>query len=332
MQRPLNWLRVIHQYRAEFSCGPNFAYELCASRFRPEQMQGVDLSCWKVALNGAEPVHAKTLERFSRTFAPYGFEAGTLYPGYGLAEATLLVTGPGRGRGWRTRDLSRGALQRGEVAEPAGQDDCQKLVSCGHSVGGEVAIVDPATRCRAAPLHIGEIWISGPHIARGYWCNDAATAETFRAQIMDSPGQHWLRTGDLGFVDEHGALFVTGRSKDLIIIRGMNHYPQDIERTVQASHPALRRDCGAAFAIDDGTGGEKLAVVQEIERTCLATLDVAHVTARIREAVTRQHDIAPAVIALIRPAALPKTTSGKIQRSLTRRLWLDGALPVVHQS
>ena len=326
MQRPLNWLRLIHQYRAEFSCGPNFAYELCASRFRPEQMQGIDLSCWKVALNGAEPVHAETLARFSRTFAPYGFDAGTLYPGYGLAEATLLVTGPGRGRGWSTRDLSRSALQRGEIAAPAGPDDRQEMVSCGHSVGGEVAIVDPATRCRVAPLSIGEIWISGPHVARGYWRNDAATVETFRAQIVDSPGRHWLRTGDLGFVDEQGALFITGRGKDLIIVRGMNHYPQDIERTVQASHPALRRDCGAAFSIDDGTGAEKLAVVQEVERTSLATLDVAAVTARIREAVTRQHDIAPAVIALIRPATLPKTTSGKVQRSLTRRLWLDGAL------
>jgi acyl-CoA synthetase (AMP-forming)/AMP-acid ligase II len=331
MQRPLNWLRVIHQYRAEFSCGPNFAYELCASRFRPEQMQGIDLSCWKVALNGAEPVHADTLERFSRAFASYGFSAGTLYPGYGLAEATLLVTGPGRGRGWSTRDISRNALQRDRIAEPAGPSDRQELVSCGRSVGGEVAIVDPATRCRVAPLSIGEVWISGPHVARAYWRNDAATAETFRAQIVDSPGQHWLRTGDLGFFDERGALFITGRIKDLIIIRGMNHYPQDIERTVQASHPALRRDCGAAFAIADETGGEKLAVVQEVERTSLATLDPAQVTAHIREAVTRQHDIAPEVIALIPPATLPKTTSGKIQRSLTRGLLRDGALPVVRR-
>jgi acyl-CoA synthetase (AMP-forming)/AMP-acid ligase II len=235
-----------------------------------------------------------------------------------------------RGHGWTVRDVSRVALQRGEVAGPAGPDDQQSLVSCGRSVpGGDLAIVDPEARCRAAPCHIGEIWVSGPHMARGYWRNEAATTETFRAQITCSPGQNWLRTGDLGFIDKEGALFITGRSKDLIIIRGMNHYPQDIERTVQASHPALRRDCGAAFAITDDTGGEKLAVVQEVERTSLATLDVANVTARIREAVTRQHEIAPAVVALIRPAALPKTTSGKIQRNLTRRLWLEGALPVL---
>jgi acyl-CoA synthetase (AMP-forming)/AMP-acid ligase II len=328
MQRPLNWLHIIHQYRAAFACGPNFAYELCASRFRPDQMQGVDLSCWKVALNGAEPVHADTVERFSRTFAPYGFDAGTLYPGYGLAEATLLVTGSVPGRGWTARNIGRSALQRGDIADPAGAGDRHELVSCGHCVGGEVAIVDPVTRYSVEPLSIGEIWISGPHIARGYWRNDAATAETFRAEIVDAPGQHWLRTGDLGFVDEQGALFITGRIKDLIIIRGMNHYPQDIERTAQASHPPLRPDCGAAFAIDDNTGGEKLAVVQEVERTSLATLNAAEVMARIREAVTRQHDIAPEVIALLPPATLPKTTSGKIQRSLTRRLWLDGALPV----
>jgi acyl-CoA synthetase (AMP-forming)/AMP-acid ligase II len=330
MQRPLNWLRLIHQYRAEFACGPNFAYDLCASRFRAEDMQGVDLSCWKLALNGAEPVQADTLERFSRTFAPYGFDPGALYPGYGLAEATLQVTGCVRGHGWSTRELSRTALQRGEIAEPASPDDRQVLVSCGHSVaGGEIAIVDPDTGRRSAPARIGEVWVSGPHVAHGYWRNETATEETFRAHIVGLPDRTWLRTGDLGFLDEQGALFITGRSKDLIIIRGMNHYPQDIERTVQASHPALRRDCGAAFAMEDENGDEKLAVVQEVERTSLATLNVAEVTVRIREAVTRQHDIAPAMIALIPPATLPKTTSGKIQRSLARKLWLEGALPVM---
>jgi acyl-CoA synthetase (AMP-forming)/AMP-acid ligase II len=330
MQRPLNWLRLIHQYRAEFACAPNFAFELCASRFRAEQMQGIDLSCWKLALNGAEPVNVDTLERFSRTFAPYGFDPGTLYPGYGLAEATLQVSGGVRGRGWTTRDMSRTALLRGDITKPAGSGDRQTLVSCGHSViGAEIAIVDPDTRCRVAPRRVGEIWLRGAHIARGYWRNIEATNETFRAQLANSPGQDWLRTGDLGFTDEDGALFITGRSKDLIIIRGMNHYPQDIERTVQASDPALRQDYGAAFSISEDDGDEKLAVVQEVERTSLHRLNVTDVVARIREAVVRQHDIAPAVIALIPPATLPKTTSGKIQRSLTRKLWLDGALEVM---
>ncbi len=330
MQRPLNWLRIIHQYRAEFACAPNFAYELCAGRFRAEQMQGVDLSCWKLALNGAEPVNIDTLERFSRTFAPYGFDPGTLYPGYGLAEATLQVSGGVRGAGWTTRDISRVALLQGDVTEPAGSADRLTLVSCGRSViGGEIAIVDPDSQCRVAPRRVGEIWVSGAHVARGYWRNHEATTATFHAQLAGSPGQAWLRTGDLGFIGEDGALFVTGRIKDLIIIRGMNHYPQDIERTVQASDPALRQDYGAAFSIIDDDGSEKLAVVQEVERTSLTRLNVADVVARIREAVVRQHDIAPAVIALIRPATLPKTTSGKIQRSLTRKLWLEGALEVM---
>jgi acyl-CoA synthetase (AMP-forming)/AMP-acid ligase II len=330
MQRPLNWLRLIDRYRAEFACGPNFAYELCASRFRAEELRGIDLSCWKLAMNGAEPVNAGTLERFSQAFAPYGFDPGALYPAYGLAEATLQVSGGVRGRGWICRGVSRAALQRGEVAEPAGPDDHYTLVSCGTGVaGGDVAVVDPDTRRPLPPCGVGEIWVGGPHVARGYWRNEAATAETFRAEIAGAQDRRWLRTGDLGFIDAHGALFITGRIKDLIIIRGMNHYPQDIERTVQASHPALRRDCGAAFATEDETGGEKLAVVQEVERTSLAGLNVAAVTARIREAVTRQHEIAPAVIALIPPATLPKTTSGKVQRSLTRRLLLEGALPVM---
>jgi acyl-CoA synthetase (AMP-forming)/AMP-acid ligase II len=330
MQRPLNWLRTIHEYRAEFACAPNFAYELCASRFRAEQMQGVDLSCWKLALNGAEPVNIDTLERFSRTFAPYGFAPGTMYPGYGLAEATLQVSGGVRGRGWTTRDISRVALLQGDVTEPAGSGDRQTLVSSGRSViGGEIAIVDPDQRCRVAPRRVGEIWVNGAHVAHGYWDDVEATDETFHAKLAGSVNQSWLRTGDLGFIDQDGALFITGRIKDLIIIRGMNHYPQDIERTVQASDPALRQDYGAAFSIIDDDGSEKLAVVQEVERTSLTRLNVAHVVARIREAVTRQHEIAPAVIALIRPATLPKTTSGKIQRSLTRKLWLEGALEVM---
>jgi acyl-CoA synthetase (AMP-forming)/AMP-acid ligase II len=331
MQRPLNWLRIIHQYRAELACGPNFAYELCASRFRPEQMEGVDLSCCKLALNGAEPVHAVTLERFSRTFAPYGFDPGALYPAYGLAEATLLVTGSVRGHGWVTRNISRAALQCGEVTDPTSAHDRLIQVSCGQSVGGggNLAIVDPETQRRVPSCCIGEIWVSGPHVAHGYWRNIEATNETFHAKLPGLPGQSWLRTGDLGFVDEQGALFITGRIKDLIIIRGVNHYPQDIEWTVQASDPALRRDCGAAFAISDDDGSEKLAVVQEVERTSLARLNVTDVVSRIREAVVRQHDIAPAVIALIPPATLPKTTSGKIQRSLTRKLYMEGALKIM---
>ena len=327
MQRPLNWLHTIHQYRAELTSAPNFAFDLCVNRFRADQMEGIDLSCWKLALNGAEPVHADTIARFAETFGPYGFDPGTMYPGYGLAEATLLVAGGVRGRRPSTRRVSRAALQHGEATETIDADDVQPLVSCGHGPAGEhIAIVDPDMHRKIAPCRVGEIWVSGRNVTRGYWCNQAATAETFHARIAEEPGRTWLRTGDLGFLDESGGLFITGRIKDLIIIRGMNHYPQDIERTVQDSHPALRRDCGAAFAITDEEGNERLAVVQEVERTQRRNLDFDQVAGRIREAVTRQHEIAVHTIVLIPPAALPKTTSGKIQRGLAKQLLLEGAL------
>ncbi len=330
MQRPLNWLRTIHQYRAELTSAPNFAFDLCVSRFRADQMEGIDLSCWKVALNAAEPVHANTIARFTETFARYGFDPGTMYPGYGLAEATLLVSGGVRGEAPSSRAVSRASMLRGDVTEPKGTDDVQTLVACGRSmVGQQIAIVDADARSRVAACQLGEVWASGPHIAHGYWGNPAATVETFHARIVGSAEQNWLRTGDLGFLDEDGRLFITGRIKDLIIIRGANHYPQDIERTVQESHPALRRDCGAAFAILDQEGNEKLAVVQEIERTHRRDLDIDEVAGRIREAVTRQHEIAIETIALIPPATLPKTTSGKIQRSAARKLLLEGALEVL---
>jgi acyl-CoA synthetase (AMP-forming)/AMP-acid ligase II len=325
MQRPLNWLHVISRYRAAFACGPNFAYELCVARFKAEQMTGVDLSCWKLALNGAEPVRADTIARFSRTFAPYGLDPGAMYAGYGLAEATLQVSGGTRGAGAEARRVSRAALQQGEIAEPAGPADAQAFVGCGPSVIGQrIAIVDPKTRCRTPAGRVGEIWVSGPNVARGYWRNEAASAETFGASIAGEDHGRWLRTGDLGFVDRRGALFITGRIRDLIIIRGMNHYPQDIERTVQDSHPALRRDGGAAFAVADEQGSERLVIVQEVERTQRDKLDLARVSACIREAVARQHEIAVESVALIPPATLPKTTSGKVQRSLARKLWLEG--------
>jgi acyl-CoA synthetase (AMP-forming)/AMP-acid ligase II len=253
-----------------------------------------------------------------------------MYPGYGLAEATLLVAGGVRGKGASICSVSRTALQQGEALDPTANGDTQVLVSCGRSLNHEhIAITDPDTHRRLAPGQVGEIWVAGPNITRGYWRNQTATDETFRAEIAGEPGLNWLRTGDLGFLDKGGQLFITGRIKDVIIIRGMNHYPQDIERTVQDSHPALRRDCGAAFNITGANGDEKLAVVQEVERTHRRNLDVDAIARTIREAVIRQHEVAIEAIALIPQATLPKTTSGKIQRSFTRQLWLEGALDVL---
>ena len=310
MQRPLTWLRLISRYRIDVAGGPNFGFDLCVDRLRPEAAEGLDLSRWRVAFNGAEPVRAETLERFAEAFAPYGFRREAFYPCYGMAEATLLISGGRPGA---------------PVTVRAGLSDPTPFVACGQALTGEsLAIVDPETRLRRPQGVVGEIWARGAHVAQGYWGQPGATATTFRAQIVDEDG-YWLRTGDLGFLDEGGRLYPVGRIKDLIIIRGVNHHPQDIERTVEECHPALSRHNGAAFALA-AQGGEQLVIVQEVERAARAAVDLEEVEAAIREAVTEAHEVAPYRIVLLRPGALPKTTSGKIQRSLARRLFLEGEL------
>jgi acyl-CoA synthetase (AMP-forming)/AMP-acid ligase II len=214
------------------------------------------------------------------------------------------------------------------LGAPTDQADVQILVGCGRALAGEsVAIVDPDSCRRLPPDRVGEVWVNGPNVARFYWRNDEATASGLGARIeAEEDGANWLRTGDLGFLDESGELFITGRIKDLVIIRGINHYPQDIERTVQALHPAFRANCGAAFSVSDEHGEETLVVVQEIERTERHRIDPAEMKGLIREGVTDQHELFARHIALIGPGTLPKTTSGKIQRRLTRRLWLERRL------
>ena len=327
MRHPLAWLRAIHDYRAEIAGGPNFAFDLCVSRFRPEEMAGIDLASWKVAFVGGEPVRAETMDRFLATFEPFGFPRPSLRPGYGMAEATLLISGSPRIAGPVLRPISRAAFHDNQVRPPQDADDIHRAVGVGPGVeGGDIAIVDPDTLRRLGPDEIGEVWLAGPHIARGYWGNPEATAETFAARIVGEGAAMWLRTGDLGFIDAGGEIFITGRIKDMIIIRGINHYPQDIEETVQNLDPALTRHGGAAFGVVDPAGEERLVVVQEVERTERHRVTPADLVQRIREAVTLEHEVAPYRIALIQPGALPKTTSGKIQRSLTRSLWQEGAL------
>jgi acyl-CoA synthetase (AMP-forming)/AMP-acid ligase II len=328
MQRPLNWLRAIHTYRAEIGCCPNFGYDHCVNRYRADQMQGIDLSCWKVALNGAEPVHAETIRRFSETFADHGFDPAAVFPAYGMAEATLLIAGSRRGAGHLTRVISASGLQAHSVSTPSDATDAQILVGCGRALAGErIAIVDPASHRRLTPDQIGEIWVDGPNVARAYWRNAEATTTGLNSHISgEDDDANWLRTGDLGFLDHAGEVFITGRIKDLIIVRGINHYPQDIERDVQALHPAFRQNCGAVFSVADQPGEETLVIVQEIERTERHRIDPVEMIGLIREAVTDQHQLFARHIVLIRPGTLPKTTSGKIQRNLTRKLWLEGRL------
>jgi acyl-CoA synthetase (AMP-forming)/AMP-acid ligase II len=328
VQRPWILLRAIHTYRAEVAGGPNFAFDLPVTRFRPEQIKDIDLSCWKLAFVSAEPVRADTLERFSTAFAPYGFNPRAIFPSFGLAEATVLVSSaPRRGDGPVVHSVSREALRRGEVAAPRDDDDRQALVGCGRNLVGErIAIVDPHSRRRLEPGRIGEVWVAGPNVARGYWQNPDATASTFHARIDGEIDEPWLLTGDLGFFDETGELYITGRIKDVIIIRGMNHYPQDIEHTMENSHPALRPNCGAAFTIMSDNDEEKLVLVQEVERTQRHRVPTEEIIGCIREAVTNEHEIAAHRIVLLPPGVIPKTTSGKIQRNLTRKLWLENQL------
>jgi acyl-CoA synthetase (AMP-forming)/AMP-acid ligase II len=331
VQRPLLWLRAISDYRAEVAVGPNFAFDLCVDRYRADDMADIDLSCWKLALNASEPVRADTIRRFAMAFAPHGFSASAMYPAYGMAEATVLISAGVRGAGPIISQVSRDGLQRNSVLPPTGDADRQEVVGCGHAFPGErVVIADPVSLRRLAPGRIGEIWAAGPNIAPGYWRNPEASAEAFSARLADEADEtRWLRTGDLGFVDEAGELFITGRIKEIVIIRGVNHYPQDIEHTVQRSHPALRRHGGAAFAVADPAGAERLVIVQEVERTYRNRIDPAEIIARVREAVVIEHEIAPHEIALLRPGALPKTTSGKIQRAVSRQLWQEGSLDLL---
>jgi acyl-CoA synthetase (AMP-forming)/AMP-acid ligase II len=329
MQRPLSWLRAIHDYRGEVAGGPNFAFDLCVRRHRLEEIEGIDLSCWRVAFNGAEPVRATTIDRFASTFAPYGFDAKSIRPSYGMAEATLLISTGQRGVDPITRRVSRDALQRNQIVAPAQVQDAQIVVGCGRQLRGErLAIVDPETRMPLGPVLVGEVWVAGPHVAQGYWHNLEATALAFWARMALEGTQCWLRTGDLGFLDEDRELYITGRIKDLIIIRGINHYPQDIEETVQDCHAALRHHCGAAFSVPDHNDEEQLVVVQEVERTFRRLIAIEEIVASIREAITREHEVAAREIVLIRTGSLPKTTSGKIQRNLTRQMFLTGTLSV----
>jgi acyl-CoA synthetase (AMP-forming)/AMP-acid ligase II len=332
IQRPLKWLRAIHDYQAEVAGAPNFAFDLCVQRFRADQVEGLDLSCWKLAFNAAEPVRADTIERFTATFGEYGFEPRAIYPLYGMAEATLLISSGQRGAGPVIRTVSLDAFRRHQIAAPISSDDAHRVVGCGQNIIGQrIAIVDPETRRRLKAEQIGEVWVSGPHVCKGYWRNPDATRSTFQARIggEDEP---WLRTGDVGFMDPAGELFITGRIKDMIIVRGINYYPQDIENTVYNSHPALRRHCGAAFSVLTENNEEKVVLVQEVERTHRHRLEIDEIAACIREAVANEHEIALDSIVLIRPGAIPKTTSGKIQRSLARRMWLQNSFQVVEVS
>src|SRR5437870_11038145 len=266
LSRPMRWLQAISTFDATISGAPNFAYELCASKAGPEHFAELDLSRWRVAFNGAEPVRAETLDRFAEVFRPCGFRAVAAYPCYGLAESTLIVTGGRNDHPPVRLTVSRPALETHRVeAVAADHAEARTIVGCGRPLGDmRVVIVDPETTVSCPADRPGEIWIAGESVAQGYWRQPDLTDATFQARTAAGDGP-FLRTGDLGFLHD-GELFITGRIKDLVILNGRNHYPQDIELTAERSHSAIRPVCCAAFAID-GPVGERLVIVAEVERS-----------------------------------------------------------------
>jgi myxalamid-type polyketide synthase MxaB len=331
IQKPLRWLKALARYRGTTSGGPNFGYQRCLDGIGESDMSaliGLDLRAWTVAFAGAEPVRAECLQRFARTFAGTGFDAHAFYPCYGLAEATLMVTGVESGRPLRIEQLDSKALGGGRAVEgTAGSSTC--LVSCGRSWGEDrVVIADPDTG-RALPENVvGEIWVIGPSVANGYFQLERETAETFGATSADYPGQRFLRTGDLGFVRD-GELFIAGRSKDLLIINGRNHYPQDIESTVAALHPAFRSP-GAVFA-DDDVEARRIVLVQDVYPHRLKTLDIEATTDLIVRRVGAVHELRLNEV-FFTTSRLPTTTSGKIRRRACRDAWRAGRLTPARRS
>jgi acyl-CoA synthetase (AMP-forming)/AMP-acid ligase II/acyl carrier protein len=328
LQRPMRWLQAIHDYRAIISGAPNFAYEYCVRRTSAEQRSALDLSRWRLAFCGAEPIRAETLEHFASAFAPTGFRMEAFYPCYGLAETTLLAAGPDHRQAPRIITVNRAALGDHRVVPAIGEpvEMTQRLVGCGPAVEGHaIVIVRPETGIDCDADEVGEILIQGPSVSQGYWNDLQETEQVFGATVAGREGR-FLRTGDLGFFRD-GELFVTGRVKDVIIIRGRNHYPQDIEQSAEEAHQAVLP--GAAFALEGDEGSERLVVVHQLDRQHRdANLD--DVVRAIRGAIVEQHDLDPYAIVLIRQTSLPITSSGKVQRNLCREQYLAGELKTVH--
>lgn len=326
LERPVRWLQAISRYRVKTSIGPNFSYDLCVRKTRPQDCADLDLSCWTIAVVGAEPVRPATLDRFVDMFAPHGFRREAFMPAYGLAEAVLNVTA---GHYWEPPIVSTFAAAALEEhrAEPAARDDAgaRTLVACGKAwPGHRVLVVDPQT-CRPVEAgRVGEVWIQSPSVTAGYWNRPEETERLFHARLANGDGP-FLRSGDLGFFHD-GELYITGRLKDVIILGGRNFYPQDIEQVVAASHPSLRQDTGAAFACEID-GEERLIVVQEARRSDRYALD--EVIAAIRREVAAEIGVAPYAVVLIAGGTAPKTSSGKIQRRACRDLFRKGELKVL---
>ena len=300
LQRPVRWLRAISTYSATRTGGPNFAYDIAASRVTEADRHGLDLRSWRNAYNGAEPVRHDTMLAFSAAYAPNGFRPDTFRPCYGLAESTLLVTA-GRWTG--------GSANGGSVP-------------CGHPADGmTVRIVDPVTRAVCAEGESGEIQVAGPSVAHGYWNRPLESSRVFAVD----DGRCWLTTGDLGSLHD-GELHVTGRIKDLLIVRGAKHFPQDLERTAERRHPGVRIGGVAAVAVGSHVRGDRVALIAEIDPREVAEDRRMRLMGELRQSIAEEHGIQLYGVALVPPGTVPKTTSGKLQRFLCRDAWMNDTL------
>jgi acyl-CoA synthetase (AMP-forming)/AMP-acid ligase II len=329
VQKPLRWLAAITRFKATHSGGPNFAYDLCVQKITPDQREQLDLSSWYSAYNGSEPIQKKTLDRFAEAFSPFGFQSSFFYPCYGMAESTLIIAGGFVRDEIKDCAVNAEALEKNYVLEASATTKLAKhLVGCGRPwLDTEIAIVNPETLTRCPSDRVGEIWVAGSSVAQGYWNKPEESQKTFAAYLADTREGPFLRTGDLGFLYQN-ELFVTGRIKDMVIIRGQNYYPQDIEQTVSNSHLAFISGSCAAFAVEvDGI--EKLVVVQDVKRDALRSLDTAAAIDAVLEAVMQQHGLTVYATLLVKPGGVPKTSSGKIKRKVCRDFFLDNALAVV---
>jgi acyl-CoA synthetase (AMP-forming)/AMP-acid ligase II len=328
IQKPVRWLQAISRYRATTSGAPNFAYDLLCRYVTAEQMQNLDLSYWDLAFSGAESIRLETIERFAAKFASCGFRRTAFYPCYGMAEATLFVTGGQKAKPLTVCYVQEAALEENRVVlANSTERNARAIVGCGRTwLDQQIVITDPQLQVRCADGTVGEIWVAGSGIGQGYWNQPEETDRTFHAHLADTDGGPFLRTGDLGFWHDD-ELFVTGRLKDVLVFWGFNHYPEQLERTVSACHPGFRANGTAAFAVEV-KGGDRLVIVQEVERH-YRNLPISEVVEPIRWALFQEHFVDVYAIVLLKPASLPKTPSGKIQRQRCRDQFLNQELEIL---
>jgi acyl-CoA synthetase (AMP-forming)/AMP-acid ligase II len=322
IKRPVRWLQAIDEYGVTVGGGPNFCYDLCLRRVTDEQISRLDLSRWRMALNGAEPVRADTLEAFAERMAPAGFRPQAMYPSYGLAEATLVVSGGVPGTRCAERVVDTAALERDQFADAIPGEPGRTLVGSGQVVDLDARIVDPVAYRELPDGAVGEIWLRGPSVAEGYWRRTAETDATFRGTLHGGESG-FLRTGDLGVLLD-GELYVTGRLKEVIILNGRNVYPQDIEWAVKAISPAVASGAGTAFGVE--AGREQLVVVQEVKGDVRNTENLRALAQEIQKMIGKEFNVPAGNVLLVRPGAVRRTTSGKVQRTLMRKLFLEGEL------